>query len=179
MLEPGFVVTSPRGTVVEILENRPERFQLRRALPPDTGKTPSHRHDNGIERFRLLEGAATGSVDGASRALRPGDVMEVPVSSAHVHPHTDASTTAIVEHTIEPRPRFVSVFFASYLTWLGEGRVDRQDEPTLLQVMAIIKNGGGGTWVTGPPVAAQRVLATVLAAVANARGIRPIVPPDA
>jgi hypothetical protein len=33
--------------------------------------------------------------------------------------------------------------------------------------------------VTGPLVAAQRVLATVLAAVANARGIRPIVPPDA
>jgi hypothetical protein len=82
--------------------------------------------------------------------------MEVPVSSAHVHPHTDASTTAVVEHTIEPRPRFVPVFFASWLTWLGEGKVDRQDEPTLLQVMAIIKEGGGGTWVAGPPVALQK-----------------------
>lgn len=177
MLEPGFVVTSPRGTVVEILENTPQRFQLKRTLPPGTGKTPSHRHDNGIERFRLLEGAATGSVDGTSHSLRRGDVMEVPVGNAHVHPHTDASTTAVVEHTIEPRPRFVPVFFASWLTWLGEGKVDRQDEPTLLQVMAIIKEGGGGTWVTGPPVAAQKLLATVLAAVAGARGIRPIVPP--
>ena len=64
-------------------------------------------------------------------SLRSGDVMEVPVGSAHVHPHTDASTTAVVEHTIEPRPRFVPVFFASWLTWLGEGKVDRQDEPTL------------------------------------------------
>jgi hypothetical protein len=96
-----------------------------------------------------------------------------------VHPHTDAVTTAVVEHTIEPRPRFVSVFFASYLTWLAEGKVDGQDEPTLLQVMAILRVGGGGTWVSGPPVAAQKVLASVLGAVAGARGIRPVVPPGA
>jgi quercetin dioxygenase-like cupin family protein len=179
MLEPGFVVTSSRGTVIEVLENTPDRFRLRRTLPPGTGKTPSHRHDNGIERFTILEGTATGSVDGTTRALRAGDVMEVPVSSAHVHPHTDGASTAVVEHTIEPRPRFVSVFFASYLTWLGEGKVDGQDEPTLLQVMAIIKAGGGGTWVTGPPVAVQKVLASVLGTVAGARGIRPVVPPGA
>jgi mannose-6-phosphate isomerase-like protein (cupin superfamily) len=177
MLEPGFTVTSPRGTVIEVLENTPERFVLRRALPPGTGRTPSHRHDDGIERFRLLEGAATGTVGDEERHLLPGDVTEVPVSTAHVHPHTHAGQTAVVEHVIEPRPRFVSVFFASYLTWLGEGRVDAQDEPTLLQVMAVIKDGGGGTWVSGPPVAAQRVLAGVLGRVANARGIRPVVPP--
>jgi mannose-6-phosphate isomerase-like protein (cupin superfamily) len=179
MLEPGFTVSSPRGTVVEILENTPERFMLRRVLPPGTGKTPSHRHDNGSERFRVLEGAATGSVGGTSRALGAGHVMEVPLSTAHVHPHTDASSTATVEHTIEPRPRFVPVFFASWLTWLGDGRVDRQDEPTMLQVMAILKEGGGGTWVTGPPVGAQRAMAALLGRLANARGIRAVVPPGA
>jgi mannose-6-phosphate isomerase-like protein (cupin superfamily) len=177
MLEPGFTVSSPRGTVVEILENTPERFVLKRVLPPGTGRTPPHRHDNGIERFRLLEGAATGSVGGSERSLQPGDAMEVPMGTAHVHPHTHAGTTATVEQAIEPRPRFVPVFFASWLTWLGEGRVDAQDEPTLLQVMAIFKEGGGGTWVMGPPVVAQQVLAKVLGRVPNARGIRPVVPP--
>jgi mannose-6-phosphate isomerase-like protein (cupin superfamily) len=179
MLEPGFSVTSPRGTAIEVLENTPERFVLKRALPPGTGKTPSHRHDDGIERFRVLEGAATGMVGGAARSLQAGDVMEVPVGTSHVHPHTHAGTTATVEHAIEPRPRFVSVFFASYLTWLGEGRVDAQDEPTLLQVMAIFREGGGGTWVSGPPVFVQKALAGVLGRVANARGIRPVVPPGA
>ena len=52
MLEPGTVVRSPRGTVVEILENTPERFRLRRELPPATGKGPSHRHTNGVETVR-------------------------------------------------------------------------------------------------------------------------------
>jgi mannose-6-phosphate isomerase-like protein (cupin superfamily) len=177
MLEPGFVVTSPRGTVMEILENTPERVRLKRTLPPGTGKTPSHRHDDGIERFRILDGEATGSVGRTTRTLRPGDVMEVPAGSPHVHPHTGAATTAVVEHTMEPRTPFVPVFFASYLTWLGEGKVDGQDEPTLLQVMAIIKVGAGGTWVSGPPVAVQKVLAAVLGTVAAARGIRPVVPP--
>lgn len=179
MLEPGYTVRSPRGTVMEVLANTPDRFVLRRTLPPGTGKTPAHRHHDGIERFRVLEGSATGSVDGLPRPLRPGDVMEVPVGHAHIHPHTDATSTAKVEHVIEPRPRFVSVFFASYLTWLGEGRVDKQDEPTLLQVMAIMREGGGGTWVAGPPVPVQKALAAVLGRVANARGWRPVVPPDA
>jgi hypothetical protein len=43
--------------------------------------------------------------------------------------------------------------------------------------MAVIREGGGGTWVSGPPVAAQRVMAGVLGGVANACGIRPVVPP--
>jgi hypothetical protein len=73
----------------------------------------------------------------------------------------------------------VAVFFASWLTWLAEGRVNKQDEPTLLQVMAIIKEGGGGTWVSGPPVGVQKALATVLGSVANARGMRAVVPPGA
>ena len=110
MLEPGFTVTSPRGTLIEVLENTPERFVLRRVLAPGTGKTPSHRHDNGIERFRALEGAATGMVGGEQRSLQAGDVMEVPVGTAHVHPHTHVGTTATVEHTIEPSFDFTSEF---------------------------------------------------------------------
>jgi quercetin dioxygenase-like cupin family protein len=179
VLEPGSTVTSPRGTVVDILDNRPERFALRRVLPPSTGKGASHRHLDGIERFTVLEGEATGSVDGRKRLLRAGDVLDVPRGSPHVHPHTAAGVTATIEHVIEPRPRFVSVYFASWLGWLQEGRVDRQDEPTLLEIMSIIDAGGGGSWVTGPPIPVQRALARVLSRVAAARGIRATVPPGA
>ncbi|MGZ4278440.1 MAG: hypothetical protein ACXVVU_17445 [Solirubrobacteraceae bacterium] len=43
--------------------------------------------------------------------------------------------------------------------------------------MAVLREGGGGTWVSGPPIVAQQVMASVLGRVANARGIRPVVPP--
>jgi len=174
MLEPGTIVRSPRGTVVEILENTPDRFRLRRELPPATGKGPSHRHTNGVETFTVLSGEATGTSAGHTRLLRTGDVLEVPIGAAHVHPHTATDAIAVVEQTIEPRPRFVEVFFGSWLTWLAEGRVDKQDEPTLLAVMAVIRDGGGGTWVVGPPVAAQKALAQVLGRVAGARGYRAV-----
>ena len=174
MLEPGTVIHSPRGTVVEIVENTPDRFRLRRELPPATGKTPSHRHTNGVETFRVLDGEATGTAAGETRLLRADDVLEVPLGAAHVHPHTATDAIAVIEHTIEPRPRFVEVFFGSWLTWLAEGRVDKQDEPTLLAVMAVMREGGGGTWVAGPPVAAQRALAPSSGALPPARGYRAV-----
>ena len=117
---------------------------------------------NGIERFEVLEGEVTGAVAGRSRALTAGDVLEVPVGSSHVHPHTGKAATATIEHTIEPRPLFVEVYFATWLARLREGRVDRQDEPTFLQVMAILRAGGGGSWVVGPPVWLQKGMALSL-----------------
>jgi mannose-6-phosphate isomerase-like protein (cupin superfamily) len=172
LLDRGTLVTSPRGTRVEILENSPERFVIRRSLPPLTGKSAPHRHMDGIERFEVVEGEATASVDDKARLLGPGDALEVPVGSSHVHPHTAESATATIVQTIEPRPRFVEVYFASWLGWLERGVTDAQDEPTLLQIMAVIKDGGGGSWVTGPPVALQKGLAQVLGRVAELRGFR-------
>jgi mannose-6-phosphate isomerase-like protein (cupin superfamily) len=164
------VVTSPRGTVVEILQDEPERFALRRTLPPGTGRTAPHRHLNGIERFTVLSGTATGKVGRRHVSLREGDVMDVPVGATHVHPHTSARETAVVEHVIEPRPRFVEVYFASWQEWLAAGRVDGQDEPTLLGIMAVIDAGGGGTWVSGPPIALQKAVVPVMARLARRRG---------
>jgi len=174
MLAPGTVVRSPRGTVVEVVENTPDRFRVRRELPPATGRTPSHRHTNGVETFRVLDGEATATAAGETRLLRVGDVLEVPIGAAHVHPHTASDAIAVIEQTIEPRPRFVEVFFGSWLTWLAEGRVDAQDEPTMLAVMAVIREGGGGTWVVGPPVVAQKALAAALGRIAARRGYRAV-----
>ena len=173
-LEVGRVVTSPRGTRVEVKENSPGRYVMERHLPPGTGKTPPHIHQDGIERFEVIEGQVTGSVDGRTVTLSAGDVMEVAVGSKHVHPHTAEGQTAKVIHTIEPRPRFVEVFFASYLGWLEEGKTDKQDEPHLLGVMAVMRVGGGGTWVAGPPVMLQKGLAQVLGRLAGRRGYHPV-----
>jgi quercetin dioxygenase-like cupin family protein len=162
MLEPGQIIRSPRGTVIEVLENAPERFRLKRTLPPGTGKTPSHRHTNGIETFVILDGEVTATVAGETRRMTGGETLTVPVGAAHVHPHTPATATATLEHVIEPRPRFVEVFFGIYLKRLGTGDVNAQDEPHLLDVMAAIRVGGGGTWVAGPPVPLQKALAQVL-----------------
>ena len=117
----------------------PSASRLRRTLPAGTGRTAPHRHlEDAVERFTLLEGEATGTVAGEKRRLRAGDVMEIPRGASHVHPHTGRGMTAVVEHVVEPRVRFVEVYFPSWLAWLADGRVDRQDEPKLAGVMAVI-----------------------------------------
>jgi mannose-6-phosphate isomerase-like protein (cupin superfamily) len=157
---------------VEVLENAPERFVVVRTLPPETGKTANHWHEEQVERFEVLEGSATGALRGQERRLTAGDVLEVPLETPHVHPYTSAGETATVKLTIEPRPPFVEVYFASWFRWLNDGRVDKQEEPPLLGIMAIIREGGGGSWLKGPPIAMQKALASVLGRVAALRGYR-------
>jgi mannose-6-phosphate isomerase-like protein (cupin superfamily) len=171
MLEPGFSVRSPRGTVVEILDNRPERFALRRHLPSGTGRTAPHRHlEDAVERFTLLEGEATGMVAGEKRHLRAGDVLEVPRGATHVHPHTSRDTTAVVEHVIEPRLPFGEGYFPAWLNRLAEGKVDRQEELRLLDILAVLDAAGGDTWIAGPPIPVQRVAARLGSRLARFRG---------
>jgi gentisate 1,2-dioxygenase len=143
---------------------------MRRTLAPGTGRTLPHRHLDGNERFEMLDGVAKGTVDGQSRILRAGDVLEVPAGSSHVHPHTDTSATATIEHTIEPRAGFAEVYFTTWLTRLPEGRVDRQEEPTMMQIMGMIKVSDGETWVAGPPVWLQKAMAAVLGSIAERTG---------
>ncbi|MBJ7519381.1 MAG: cupin domain-containing protein [Solirubrobacteraceae bacterium] len=175
MLEPGQVVRSPRGTTIEVLENSPERFRIRRTFPPGTGAGKAHYHLDGSERFTVIEGSAVGSVDGEDRLLVAGEVMEVAPATSHVHPHP-IDGRAVIEHEIYPRPDFVPVYFGSYLTWLEEGRCDVQDEPTISQVMAILRVAHGNTWVTGVPITAQKGVAALVGRIAAMRGLRPVVP---
>jgi mannose-6-phosphate isomerase-like protein (cupin superfamily) len=176
MLQTGDVIKSPRGTLVEILENTPERISFRRSLPPLTGGTKSkaHRHTATFETFEMLAGDASASVDGRERQLRPGDVLEIPLGASHVNPYTKEKTATLV-HSVTPRTRGVEVYFTSWLHWLEQGEADASDEPTFLQIAAIVKEGGrAGTWPTGIPVFLQRIGLPILGVIAELRGIRAI-----
>jgi Cupin domain len=156
-----------------VLAFGPDRLAIRRTLPPGTGKTAPHlHHEDALERFTLLEGGATAKVGKETHRLSAGDVLDIPRATSHVHPHTGPGETATLEHVIEPCPAFPRVYFPSWLKWLADGRVDGQDEPTFLGIMAVIATANGDSWVAGPPSAAQKALARLLAPVANRRGYR-------
>jgi mannose-6-phosphate isomerase-like protein (cupin superfamily) len=173
----GQIFVSPRGTRVTILENSPERISFERTFPPLTGGTKSkaHRHTVGQESFTLLEGDASGSIDGRERALAVGAELQIPLGSTHVNPHTTADQTATIVQTVSPRSRAVEVYFTSWCAWLADGKADDHDEPTMMQIGAIIKEGGrGGTWASGLPESLQRVLLPALGVVAGLVGTRAV-----
>jgi len=181
VLQAGQVITSPRGTRVEILENSPARISFKRTLPAGTGGTHknAHRHNANLERFEVLAGEAEAALDDRKRHLNAGDVLEVPRGSEHINPGTMAGTTATLVQTMEPRTRAVHVYFTSWLHWLAEGQTGPTDEPTQLQLAAIVKEGGfDGNYRTGAPVLLLRVVVPILGVVAGLKGIRAVrVPP--
>jgi mannose-6-phosphate isomerase-like protein (cupin superfamily) len=177
MLETGDVINSPRGTRVEILENTPERISFRRTFPPLTGGTKSkaHRHTSTHETFEMVAGNASALVDGSERQLEPGDVLEIPLNVSHVNPYTKQGKEATLVHSVTPRTRGVEVYFTSWLHWLAEGKADATDEPTFLQIAAIIKEGGrAGTWPSGTSAFLQRIGLPILGVIAELRGIRAV-----
>jgi mannose-6-phosphate isomerase-like protein (cupin superfamily) len=177
MLKAGQVIKSPRGTRVEILENTPERISFQRTLPPLTGGTKgkAHRHTLTMETYELLAGDATAVLDGREHKLEPGNVLEIPLGCSHVNPYTTAGKDATLVHTVTPCTRGVEVYFTSWLNWLALGQTDANDEPTGLQIAAIVKEGGrAGTWPTGTPVILQRILLPIFALIAELRGIHAV-----
>lgn len=177
MLKAGQVIESPRGTRVEILENTPERLSFKRTLPPLTGgtKSKSHRHTATSETFELLAGEATAFVEGREHTLNAGDVLEIPLGTTHVNPYTNAGKDATLVQTVAPRSRGVEVYFTSWLNWMQQGEADANDEPTLLQLAAIIKEGGrAGTWPSATPVILQQIALPILGVIAGLRGIRAV-----
>ncbi|HEX8157090.1 MAG TPA: cupin domain-containing protein [Solirubrobacteraceae bacterium] len=175
MLKAGQVIESPRGTRIEILENTPKRISFQRTLPPLTGGTKSkeHRHTETSETYELLAGEATAWIAGKEHKLTAGTVLEIPLGSPHVNPYTGAGQDATLVQTVAPRSRGVEVYFTSWMNWLGEGKADAHDEPTILQLAAIIKEGGrAGTWPTKPPVIVQQIGLPILGIIAGLKGIR-------
>jgi mannose-6-phosphate isomerase-like protein (cupin superfamily) len=182
MLQAGDIVKSPRGTRVEILENSPERISFRRTFPPLTGGTKgkAHRHTSTLETFEMVAGDASALVDGRERPLEPGDALEIQLGSSHANPYTKEGNTATLVHSVTPRTRGVEVYFTSWLHWLEQGEADARDEPTFLQIAAIIREGGrAGTWTSRLPVFVQRIGLPILGLIAELRGIRAVrVSPD-
>jgi len=177
VLQAGQIIESPRGTRVEILENTPARLSFKRMLPPLTGgtKSKSHRHTATQETFELTEGEATSSVDGLERTLKPGDVLEIPLNTMHINPYTTAEQTATLVQSVRPRTRGVEVYFTSWLEWLAQGEADAHDEPTVMQLAAIIKEGGrAGTWPARPPVVLQQIGLPILGVIAGLKGVRAV-----
>jgi hypothetical protein len=160
-----------------IRESSPERISFERTMPADTGGNPrsSHRHTTTRESFELLDGDATATIDGRDHRLVRGEVLDIPMGSAHTNPRTNDDTTATIVHSVSPCPRAVEVYFVSWFRWHQEGKADGHDEPTTLQLAAITREGGfGGTWIAGVPIFLQRLGLPLLGFVAHVLGTRAV-----
>ena len=175
MLTAGQEFRNPRtGTAVRILESSPERFRYERTMPPGTGKSDAHVHFDFDQTWTCRDGAVRVVDDGEDRTLRAGESIAFPRGRGHVDAFNAGTRSATVELAIEPQPRFVEVFAATWTHLLERDELNEQDEFTSAQLFAVLDAGKGQSFAVGPPLAVQRLIIPVAGRLARVRGVRPV-----
>jgi len=141
---------------------------------PGGGVSVAHRHSAITERFEVLEGNLTMTINGETRALAAGEHVTIAPGVAHIYANTSDADT-VFRCDIWPAARFepmVITFFA-----LGmEGKTDAKGAPSPLQLAVILDEFGDVMEVEGPPRWLQRLVIPVLARIGRARGLRATYP---
>jgi quercetin dioxygenase-like cupin family protein len=133
-----------------------------------------HLHPGLVERFTVLEGILTVTLDGRTTKLATGETAEVAAGQWHDWWNAeDHDARVLVE--VAPGERFSHMI--ETLFGLAElGHVDAKGMPNLLQMSLIGREFADTVQFKSPPPAVQKVLFGFLAPLAHARGYRATYP---
>lgn len=143
---------------------------------------PAHFHPAWTETFDILEGHARCRIGGKEREVARGESVVMPPHAVHVHPWSASDEPLRVRHTAVADPldaRGLTAALQTILTifWLAsQGRVNRRGSPNPLQLAVLAETTMPATFVPGPPMAVQRMVIRMLAAVGRAVGYRTVYP---
>ncbi len=153
-------------------DNDGKRLVLERVFPSGTGKAGAHYHLDLDQRFDVLAGTATMTVDGERRTLSAGDSIDIKQSTKHADPWNEGSEGMTLRTTITPVPRFVEAYAETWADAFANGRVNDQDELPFLQLLMIAHTTDAKSYGAGPPRAVQDAMAPIAAAIARLRAYR-------
>jgi mannose-6-phosphate isomerase-like protein (cupin superfamily) len=176
MLVAGQEWTSPdERAAVRVIEVSSERSVVERLLRPKSGKDTAHVHRDWTQRFEVVEGEAWIRVGKeAPRLLAAGETVEIPPGAGHVDPWNESDAPTVTRNIVSPVTPFVHVVFATLGEALAAGRLNSQDSLTFFQMAGALHEGRGDSWGEQPPIPIQRLVIPLVAAVARARGVRPV-----
>jgi hypothetical protein len=100
--------------------------------------------------------------------------VEIPRGVAHVDPWNESAAPATSHNIISPVTELAHVLFPTLGELTAAGRLDSQEGFTLFQLAAVLRAGHADSWGSQPPIPIQRIVLPVLAAIARARGFRPV-----
>jgi len=179
VIQPGEVwenpVTRERATLIELPWQNPEgRVVAELTALVGSRVVGEHRHPNMVERFTVLQGELTVRLDGMTSILGEGQSSEV--SPGHWHDWWNASDTdAIVRVEACPGERFMhgveTLFGLARL-----GHTNKKGMPDPLQLAMFGREFSDAVQFRSPPQLVQKVMFTVLGAVAGRVGYRATYP---
>jgi quercetin dioxygenase-like cupin family protein len=145
-------------------ESGGEKLVIEHFLRPHTSTFPEHIQLNQEERFEILSGTATYSLNGIRKTAQPGEVIVIPRGTPHRNPWNESNQEMAYRH--ETRPDYGSeVFFESLFSLAQDGKTNQKGEVSALQIIVIGAGLKSQTYVTGAPILLQKLLNPILAAI--------------
>jgi quercetin dioxygenase-like cupin family protein len=151
-----------------------ERLVVDLYVRPGGAVAGKHVHSYITERFEVISGTVRFHKDGRDQLARPGQGVEVPPGVVHDWWNV-GSDEAHVLVEIRPAERF-ELMIQNLYGLANDGNSNSRGVPRLLPLALFIKEfRREGEFISPPPIA-QRVLSTLLAPLARARGYQAINP---
>jgi mannose-6-phosphate isomerase-like protein (cupin superfamily) len=177
MLELGKRYTSPvSGSWVQVTERKGDVMRFERSFAPGTGRARPHLHEDLTQTWEALSGEGMIEVAGDARELRKGDRVVIEPGTPHRDPWNPSVEPLHVRGTFDPVNDFIEAYAAAYAQHLIEaphGRLTKQEEMPLLQILVIAKEFNGRSYGGFPPVAVQRATLPLLAVAGRMWGYQP------
>ena len=175
MARKGDVYVNPASGERAVIRVSPEDSEGKRLvvdlyLRPRGGMTGKHYHPSIHERFTVIEGSITFTLDGVQRVAGAGDTVDIPPGRVHDFWNSgEAAALARVE--VEPGGRFMEMIKNGF-GLAQDGKTDAKGMPNMLQISLFAQEFDDVIRYVQPPPALQRVLFAVLAPIARRRGYR-------
>jgi quercetin dioxygenase-like cupin family protein len=143
---------------------RGDKLIIDHFLKPHTSTFPEHVQLNQEERFEILHGVATYSLNGIYDTAHAGKVIIVPPSTPHRNPWNESDYDMAFRHETSP-DLGSEVFFETLFSLAQDGKTNHKGEVSALQILVIGAGLETQTFVTGIPIFVQRVMNPILAAI--------------
>ena len=140
---------------------------------------PAHLHPLSTEIFTIHAGRARYVLAGEERDLGPGEQVVMPAGVRHIHPWSVSNEPLRYRQVAEsavPAEREMDAALEGLRTLFAlatEGRTNGRGIPSPLQLAVIGHAMMPGTYLASSPIALQRLLLPVAAAIGRALGYRP------
>lgn len=172
-IELGKRYAHPRSALqMEVLRNDPDVYEMEVTLPARAAPPRAHVHLDFDQTFSGVRGVARVTVDGEDRHLEPGADVTIPRGVPHVDAWIDEGEPVVIRNRLRPNPPFIGALAETVLARLQRGEVGEGGELSRLHIAVIQAATGGQSFAADAPIAVQRLLMPVLAAVGRLRGYR-------
>jgi mannose-6-phosphate isomerase-like protein (cupin superfamily) len=121
---------------------------------------PEHIHPKQIEIFEVISGTAGIKLHGTEHILTAGQTVTVPMNAPHTFRNAGENELIM---TAELKPALQTEYFLETMYSLAKkGKVNKDSVPNnFLHFMTILNEYYGESFIVGPPVPAQKILAKI------------------